>query len=48
MEKLKYLGVNISRDGGCDDEIVQRIGAAGRVLWAMRYWREENCRRQLK
>ena len=23
--KAKYLGVTISRDGGCDDEIEQRI-----------------------
>ena len=36
VEKLKYLGVTISRDGGCDDEIEQRIGAAARVVGAMR------------
>ena len=32
----KYLGVTISGDGGCDDEIEQRIGAAARVVGAMR------------
>ena len=31
VERLKYLGVTISGDGGCDDEIEQRIGAAARV-----------------
>ena len=35
MDKLKYLGV-ISGDGRCDDEIEQRIGAAARVVGAMR------------
>ena len=36
VEKLNYLGVTISGDGGCDDEIEQRIGAAARVVGAMR------------
>ena len=36
VNKLKYLGVMISGDGGCDDEIEQRIGAAARVVGAMR------------
>ena len=36
VERLKYLGVTISGDGGCDDEIEQRIGAAARVVGAMR------------
>ena len=31
VEKLKYLGLTISRDGVCD-EIEQRIGAAARVV----------------
>ena len=35
VDKLKYLGV-ISEDGGCDDEIEQRVGAAARVVGAMR------------
>ena len=35
VEKLKYLGVTISRDGGCD-KIEQRIGAAARVAEAIR------------
>ena len=50
VTKLKYLRVTISRDGECNDEIEQRIGAAVRVVGAMRKecWREENCRRQLK
>ena len=30
--KLKYLEVTIGRDGGCDDEIEQRTGAAARVV----------------
>ena len=34
--KLQYLGVMISGDGGCDDEIKHRIGAAARVVGAMR------------
>ena len=34
--KLKYLGVMISGDGVCDDEIEQRIGAAARVVEATR------------
>ena len=40
-EKLKYLGMTISGDGGCDDKMEQRIGAA--VVGSMRkevYWRE--------
>ena len=32
VDKLKYLRVMISGDGGCDDEIEQRIGAAARVV----------------
>ena len=36
MDKLKYLGVMISGDGKCDDEVEQRIGAAARVVLAMR------------
>ena len=36
VEKLKYLGGMISGDGGCDDEIAQRVGAAVRVVGAMR------------
>ena len=36
VDKLKYLGVMISGDGRCDDEIEQRIGAATRVVGAMR------------
>ena len=36
VNKLKYLGVMISGDGVCDDEIEQRIGAAARVVGAMR------------
>ena len=36
VDKLKYLGVMISGDGRCDDEIEQRIGAAARVMGAMR------------
>ena len=36
VKRLKYLGVTISGDGGCDDKIEQRIGAAMRVVGAMR------------
>ena len=36
VDKLKYLGVMISGDRGCDDEIEQRIGTATRVMGAMR------------
>ena len=36
VDMLKYLGVMISGDGRCDDEIEQRIGAAARVVGAMR------------
>ena len=36
VERLKYLGVTIGGNGGCDDEIEQRIGAAVRVVGAMR------------
>ena len=36
VDKLKYLGVMISGDGVCDDEMEQRIGAAARVVGAMR------------
>ena len=36
VKKLKYLRVAISRDGGCDKKIEQRIGAAARVAGAMR------------
>ena len=35
VDKLKYLGVTISGDKGCDDEIEHRIGAAARVVGAM-------------
>ena len=50
VDKLKYLGLMICGDGGCNDEIEQRIGATAPVVGAMgkRYWREENCRRKLK
>ena len=46
VEKLKYLGVMISGDGGCDDEIGQRIGAAARVVGAMQ--KEVLDRRELQ
>ena len=36
VDKLKYLGVMISGDGVCDNEIEQRIGAAVRVVGGMR------------
>ncbi len=36
VEMLKYLGVKISKDGGCDEEIEQRIGAAACVVGTMR------------
>ena len=37
VDKLKYmyLGVMISGDGGCDDEIEQRVGAAAREVGTM-------------
>ena len=34
--QVKVPGVMISGDGGCDDEIERRIGAAARVVGAMR------------
>ena len=46
MERLQYLGVTISGNGGCDDEIEQRIGAAARGVGAMR--KEGLDRRELK
>ena len=46
VDKLKYLGVMISGDGRCDDEIEQRIGAAARVVGAMR--KEALERRELQ
>ena len=33
VEKLKYLGVTISGDDGCDDDVEQRIGAAACGAW---------------
>ena len=36
VKKLKYLGVVISADGVCDKEIKQRVGAAAKVMGAMR------------
>lgn len=38
VDKLKYLGVTISGDKGCNDETEQRIGTAARVVGAM--WKE--------
>ena len=35
-QSLKYLGSIISADGSCDEDIKQRIGAATRVIGAMR------------
>ena len=46
VEKLKYLGVMISGDGRCDNEIEHRIGAAVRVVGAM--WKEILERRELQ
>ena len=46
VDKLKYLGVMISGDGGCDDEIEQRIDAAAKVVGAMR--KEVLGRRELQ
>ena len=46
VDKLKYLGVMLSGDGRCDDEIEQRIGAAARVVGAMR--KEVLERRELR
>ena len=36
VKKLKYLGAMISSDGLCDEEIEQRVGAAAKVVGAMR------------
>ena len=36
VEKLKYLGALISADGKCDEEIEQHVGAAAKVVGAMR------------
>ena len=36
VKKLKYLGVVISADGVCDEEIEQRVGVAANVMGAMR------------
>ena len=36
VRKLKYLGVMISSDGLCDEEIEQHVGAAAKVVGAMR------------
>ena len=43
---LKYLGSSISADGSCDEDIKQSIGAATRVIGAMR--KEVLERRELK
>ena len=34
VQSLKYLGSSVSADGGCDEHIEQRIGAATRVIGA--------------
>ena len=36
VKKLKYLGVMVSSDGLCDEEIEQHVGAAAKVVGAMR------------
>ena len=36
VKKLKYLGAMITADGMCDEEIEQRVGAAAKVVCAMR------------
>ena len=36
VKKLKYLGTVISADEKCDEEIEQWIGAAAKVVEAMR------------
>ena len=46
VDKLKYLGVMISGDSVYDDEIEQRIGAAARMVGAMR--KEALERRELQ
>ena len=50
VEKLKYLGVTISGAGGCDDETEQRIGAAARVVGAMRkeVWERRELQKETK
>ena len=46
VQSLKYLGSSISADGSSDEDIEQRIGAATRVIGAMR--KEVLERRELK
>ena len=36
VHSLKYLGSKVSADGSCDEDIKQGIGAATRVIGAMR------------
>ena len=46
LEMLQYLGVMLSANGRCDDELEQRIGAASNVVGAMMKWVLD--RRELK
>ena len=36
VKKLKYLGAMISADEICDEEVEQQVGAAAKVVGAMR------------
>ena len=46
LQNMKYLGTILSADGTCEEEIEHRVGAAARVIGAMR--KEVLERRELK
>ena len=46
VQNMKYLGAILSADGTCEEEIEQRVGAAARVIGAMR--KEVLERKELK
>ena len=46
VQNMKYLGAILSADGTCEEEIEHRVGAAARVIGAMR--KEVLERRELK
>ena len=46
VQSMKYLGAILSADGTCEEEIEYRVGAAARVIGAMR--KEVLERRELK
>ena len=46
VQNMKYLGAILSADGTCEEEIEHRVGAAARMIGAMR--KEVLKRRELK